>query len=87
MSPPAGGEDHEGKNGDHVGSLDVEAEVRGVAVAHHVVLAFDGSFADERQAASEPSFTESSHQMISALMKPRSKSVWIVPAACGARCP
>jgi hypothetical protein len=31
--------------------------------------------------------TKSSHQMTSALMKPRSKSVWITPAAWGAFMP
>ena len=45
------------------------------------------SLALARQAASLPSLTRSSHQMTSALMKPRSKSVWMTPAACGALAP
>src|SRR5687768_16671879 len=39
------------------------------------------------QAASLPRPIKSSHQMTSALMKPRSKSVWILPAAPGALVP
>jgi hypothetical protein len=35
-------------------------------------------------AAIEPASTRSSYETISALMKPRSKSEWITPAACGA---
>src|SRR5699024_11626381 len=38
----------------------------------------------ERAACIEPASINSSYEMISALMNPRSKSVWITPAACGA---
>ena len=37
--------------------------------------------------AIEPAATRSSNETISALMKPRSKSVWITPAAWGAVAP
>ena len=39
------------------------------------------SFPASRALLSPPSFTKSSHQMTSALMKPFSKSVWMTPAA------
>src|ERR1035437_9671136 len=41
----------------------------------------------ERTAARDPASTRSSYPTISALMKPRSKSVWMVPAAWGAVSP
>ena len=37
-----------------------------------------------RASATEPVATRSANEMTSALMKPRSKSVWMTPAACGA---
>lgn len=37
--------------------------------------------------AMDPAATRSSKETISALMNPRSKSLWITPAACGAVSP
>src|SRR5690606_10956198 len=39
------------------------------------------------QACSEPYFRKSSYLITSARIKPFSKSVWITPAACGAKAP
>ncbi len=63
---------------------DVEAELHHVAVLHDVVLALDAGLARRAASATEPVSTRSSNETISALMKPRSKSVWMTPAACGA---
>ena len=59
----------------------VEPEVDDVAVADDVLLAFEVQLARRRgRPASVPRRIRSSHQITSALMKPRSKSVWMTPA-------
>ena len=63
---------------------DVEAELHDVAVLHDVVLALHADLARRPwPRPSSPAATRSSNETISALMKPRWKSVWMTPAACG----
>ena len=45
------------------------------------------AFPCARASATEPAATSSSNETISALMKPRWKSVWMTPAASGAVAP
>jgi hypothetical protein len=51
-------------------NLHVEPEVHDVAVAHHVVLPWMASLPASRHFVSPPGYTNSSHQMTSAWMKP-----------------
>ena len=66
---------------------DVEAEEDDVAVLHHILLALAAHEALSLAAAIVPQAIRSLNAMTSARMKPRSKSLWILPAACGAFVP
>jgi hypothetical protein len=66
---------------------DVEQEVQHVAVLDHVFLAFGAHLAGILGALLALVGMKSSNAMVCARMKPRSKSPWITPAACGAVSP
>ena len=59
-----------------------------VAVLHHVLLAFLAQLAGvaAAQLAAQLHIVVE-YEAVSALMKPRSKSEWMTPAACGAFAP
>ena len=67
--------------------LHVELEVHDVTILHHVFLAFLAQLTGFAATFLAAESDVSSKLAVSALMKPRSKSEWMTPAACGAFAP